>query len=108
MTFSSCPNQVAKKSCLSLLPSIWRVNQILCHIRPPALLVLSVFLASIGRLSFCSSHFILLVKSMLMQQIMAPLSTRAMILAMSPPSISRRVIGTVIPHFEVVVVLIWG
>ena len=107
MTFSSCPNRVAKKSCSRLLPLIWRANRILYHISPPALLELSVFLARVGCQSFFSGHFSVLAKSTLMQQIMALLSTRATILVLSPPSTSWRVRGMVIPHF-VMVVLISG
>ena len=92
MTFSSLPNWVAEKSCVRLLPSIWRVNWILFLIRPPA------FLARVGRQSFSSGHFILLAKLMSMQLIMAPLSTRAMVLALFPPFVGWRVRGMVIPH----------
>ena len=107
MTFSSCPIWVVKKSCSSHLLSIWRTSRILCLIKPPVLLVPSAFLAGVGYQSFFSGHFILLVKSMLTQQIMALLSMRARVLALSPPSIGWRVIGMVIPHL-VVVVLISG
>ena len=41
---------------------------------------------------------------MSMQQIMAPLSTRAVTLALSPPSIGWRVRGMVIPHLVVVLI----
>ena len=105
MTFSSCPNQVVKKSCLRLLLSIQRVNQILCCTRPPVLLEPSAFLARVGRWSFSSGHFILLVRLMSMQQIMAPLSTRAVILAGSPPFVSWRIRGMVTPLLEVVVLV---
>ena len=74
-------------------------------IRPLALLELSAFLARVGHQSFFSGHLILLAKSMSIQQIMALLSMRARVLALSPPSISWRVRGMVIPHFMVVVLI---
>ena len=67
----------------------------------------SAFLARVGRWSFSSDHFILLAKSMLMQQIMAPLSTRAKVLAGSPPFVGWRMRGMVTPLL-VVVVLVSG
>ena len=74
----------------------------LYHIKPLELLVPLVFLASIGHQSFFSGHFIFLAKSKLTQQIMAPLSTKAMVFVLFPPSIGWRVIGMVIPHLMVV------
>ena len=63
------------------------------------------FLARVGRRSFSSSHFILLAKSMSMQQIMALLSMRVVILAGSPPSVGWRVRGMVTPLLAVVVLI---
>ena len=78
ITFSSHPNWVAKNSCSMLLLLIRRVSRILFLIRPLVFLELSAFLTRVDCQSFCSGHFILLVKLMSMQQIMALLSTRVL------------------------------
>ena len=71
-------------------------------IKPPELFVLSTFLASVGHQSLFSSHFFFLANLVSIQQIIALLLIRAVVLALSPPPAGWRVIGMVIPHFMVV------
>ena len=108
MVSQGCPrmifsfsNLVAKKSCSILFPSIRSVRRILYLIKPPELLVPSTFLASVGRQSFCSGHFISRANLRSTQQIIAPLSISAIISAVSPPSVGRAVIGMKIPLLEI-------
>ena len=70
-----------KKHWIMFLSFILRWRSIWYRIIPPLLLVPSAFQVQIGFLSFSRGNPILWAKWRLMQQIVAPLSTRAVVSA---------------------------
>ena len=97
----SFSNLVAKKSCSIFLPSIRSVRRILYLIKPPELLVLSAFLARVGRQSFSNGHFISHASLRSMQQIIPPLSINATISVACPLLVGWAVVGMKIPLLEI-------